>query len=194
MKRNLTRIAVALCALPASGIAMAHTGSHPLTGFVSGLTHPLLGPDHLAAMLIIGLLAGIGRHKPWMPLTAFLLCMAGGAAAGMMGIAIAGVEAGIATSVLVLGLLLATMARLPAPSGLLLVGLVALFHGNAHGSEMPLAASPALYGLGFLLSTAALQLAGAGAGRWLRRGRGEWLLRGAGVMAGGFGAWLLLGV
>ncbi len=194
MKRNLTRIAVALCASMASGIVMAHTGSHPLTGLVSGLTHPLLGPDHLAAMLAIGLLAGIGRRQQaWRPVTAFLLFMALGAGWGMMGIGIAGVEAGIATSVLILGLLLATMARLPASIGLVLVSLIAVFHGNAHGGEMPLAAMPAWYGLGFLLSTVALLLAGAGLGQWLQRGRGEWVLRGSGAMISGFGVWLLLG-
>jgi len=192
MKRNLMRIAVALCALPASGIALAHTGSHPVTGFVSGVTHPLLGADHLAAMLAIGLLAGIGRQRAGLPVTAFLLFMALGAAAGMLGIGIAGVETGIATSVLILGLLVTTMARLPAAVSVLLVSLVAVFHGSAHGSEIPLAAMPLWYGLGFLLSTAALLLGGVRLGRWLQVGRREWLLRGAGVVTCGFGTWLLL--
>jgi len=180
MKRNLMRIAVALCALPASGIALAHTGSHPVTGFVSGVTHPLLGADHLAAMLAIGLLAGIGRQRAGLPVTAFLLFMALGAAAGMLGIGIAGVETGIATSVLILGLLVTTMARLPAAVSVLLVSLVAVFHGSAHGSEIPLAAMPLWY------------LGGVRLGRWLQVGRREWLLRGAGVVTCGFGTWLLL--
>ena len=104
-----------------------------------------------------------------------------------------GVETGIATSVLVTGLLLATQARLPATVSIALVGVFALFHGSAHGAEMPATAAPLLYGLGFLVSTAALHVAGFGLGRLLQHARSAWLLRGAGVVTGGFGAWLLLG-
>ena len=110
----------------------------------------------------------------------------------MSGIALPGVEAGIAASVLVTGLLVATLARLPAAAGIALVGVFALFHGSAHGAELPSVVSPLLYGLGFLVSTAALHLSGIGLGRLAQRTRSEWLLRGAGVVTGGFGAWLLL--
>jgi len=72
------------------------------------------------------------------------------------------------------------------------VGVFALFHGSAHGAGMPFAAAPVLYGLGFLVSTAVLHLSGLGLGRLALRTRAEWLLRGAGMITGGFGAWLLL--
>jgi len=193
MKRTLIRLVTLPCALLVSGVALAHTGHHEVPGFFSGLSHPLTGPDHLAAMLAVGLWAGIGaRGQAWLPVTTFLLFMACGAALGMNGIALPGVEAGIAASVLVMGLLVATLARLPATASIALVGVFALFHGSAHGADMPFAAAPVLYGLGFLVSTAVLHLSGLGLGRIAQRTRTAWLLRGAGMITGGFGAWLLL--
>jgi len=94
--------------------------------------------------------------------------------------------------VLVMGLLVATLARLPATASIALVGVFALFHGSAHGADMPFAAAPVLYGLGFLVSTAVLHLSGLGLGRIAQRTRTAWLLRGAGMITGGFCAWLLL--
>lgn len=189
MKRNTIRLFTLPCALLVSGMALAHSGNHEAAGFTSGFSHPLTGLDHLAAMLAVGLWAAISlRHRAWLPVVAFPVFMACGAYAGMPG-----VETGIATSVLVTGLLLATQARLPATVSIALVGVFALFHGSAHGAEMPATAAPLLYGLGFLVSTAALHVAGFGLGRLLQHARSTWLLRGAGVMTGGFGAWLLLG-
>jgi len=193
MKRTLIRLVTLPCTLAVSGMALAHTGHHEVSGFLSGLGHPLTGPDHLAAMLAMGLWAGIGAHqRAWLPVTTFLVFMTCGAALGMSGIALPGVESGIAASVLVMGLLVATLTRLPAGAVVALVGVFALFHGGAHGAEMPLAAAPVFYGLGFLASTAVLHLSGLGLGRLAQRSRAEWLLRGAGVITGGFGAWLLL--
>ena len=193
MKRTLIRLVTLPCALLVSGVALAHTGHHDVSGFLSGLGHPLTGPDHLAAMLAVGLWAGIGaRGQAWLPVTTFLVFMTCGALLGMSGIAVPGVEAGIDASVLVMGLLVATLARLPATAVIALVGVFALFHGSAHGAEMPSAVSPVLYGLGFLVSTAALHLGGIGLGRLAQRTRAEWLVRGAGVITGGFDAWLLL--
>ncbi|MGB7932942.1 MAG: HupE/UreJ family protein [Gammaproteobacteria bacterium] len=193
MKRNLIRLVTLPCALLFSGMVMAHTGHHDVSGFLSGLSHPFTGPDHLAAMLAVGLWAGINtRGQAWLPVTAFLVFMSCGAVLGMSGIAMSGVEAGIAASVLVTGLLVATLARLPTGAVIALVGVFALFHGSAHGAEMPSAVTPVLYGLGFLVSTVALHLGGIGLGRLAQRTRVEWLVRGAGVITGGFGAWLLL--
>lgn len=194
MKRNIIRFVTLLCAPLVSGAVMAHTGHHQVSGLLSGIGHPLMGLDHLAAMLAVGLWAGIGvRRQVWLPVTTFLVFMAGGAALAMGGVGLPGVEAGIAASLLVMGLLVATWARLPAAASVALVGVFALFHGSAHGTEMPFAVAPLLYGFGFLVSTAILHLAGIGLGRLVQRARAEWLLRGAGVMTGGFGAWLLLG-
>jgi urease accessory protein len=193
MKRILTGVVILPFTLAFSGLAMAHPGGHGLPGLVGGLAHPLTGPDHLAAMLAVGLWAGSGaRARTWSPVAAFLVFMACGALLGMNGIDVPGVEAGIAASVLVVGLLVATLARLPASVSFALVGGFALLHGAAHGAEAPAAASALLYGLGMLVSTAALQLCGIGLGRLAQRSRTEWLLRGAGVITGGFGAWLLL--
>jgi len=193
MKRNPIRLVTLPCALMFSGLALAHPGHHDVAGMLGGLSHPLTGLDHLAAMLAVGLWAGSGdRARAWPPVAAFLVFMVCGVALGMRGIALPGVEAGIAASVLVMGLLVATLARLPASAALALVGVFALFHGSAHGAGMPDAVSPVLYGLGFLASTALMHLGGIGLGRLAQRTRTEWLVRGAGAITGGFGAWLLL--
>ncbi len=189
---NLLRTLTALLALGASTTALAHTG-HDVQGLASGLAHPLLGLDHLAAMLAVGLWASRQRGAPaWRPLAVFLVAMAGGALLGWGGVALPGLETGIALSVLVLGgLLLAGGTR---AGGLLpLIGLFALYHGQAHGLELPLSAHPGAYALGFLLTTAALQLTGLALGRLALRHRGQGWLRLAGAAAGGLGAWLLLG-
>jgi urease accessory protein len=193
MKRTLIRLVTLPCVLAVSGAALAHTGHHDVSGFLGGLGHPLTGLDHLTAMLAVGLWAGMNNRAPaWLPVATFLVFMTCGAVVGMSGIVLPGVEAGIAASVLVMGLLVATLARLPATAGIALVGVFALFHGSAHGAEMPSAAAPVLYGLGFLATTAALHFGGLGLGRLAQRTRAEWLVRGAGVITGGFGAWLLL--
>lgn len=194
MNRNMIRLITLPCVLSVPAMSMAHTGSHEVTGFIGGISHPLAGLDHLAAMLAVGLWAAVGfRRQAWLPVTACLVFMTCGAVAGMAGIGMPGVETGIATSLLVTGLLVATRARLPASSGIALVGVFALFHGSAHGVEMPATAAPLLYGLGFLVSTAILHMGGVGLGQLAQRSRSAWLLRGAGVMTGGVGAWLLLG-
>jgi urease accessory protein len=193
MKRTLIRLVTLPCALSVSGMALAHTGHHEVPGFLGGLSHPLTGLDHLAAMLAVGLWAGMNtRGQAWLPVTAFLVFMTCGALLGISGLVLPGVEAGIAASVLVMGLLVTTLARLPAAAVIALIGVFALFHGGAHGAEMPSAATPVLYGLGFLVATAALHLGGLGLGRLARRTRAEWLARSAGMITGGFGAWLLL--
>jgi len=193
MKRKLTGLVILPLALGFSGLAMAHPGGHGLPGLLGGLAHPLTGLDHLAAMLAVGLWAGSGgRARTWSPVAAFLVFMACGALSGMNGIHVPGVEAGIAASVLVMGLLVATLVRLPASVSFALVGGFALFHGAAHGAEAPAAASPLLYGLGMLVATAALQLCSIWLGRLAQRTRTEWLVRGAGMITGGFGAWLVL--
>ncbi len=194
MKKNAIRMVAALGAFSASGIAVAHTGSHEVSGFFSGITHPLMGLDHLAVILAVGLWLGVSaRRQAPLLMSVFLAVMAMGAAAGAAGLALPGIETGIAASLLMAGLLVASLARLPMHASLVLVAAFALFNGAAHGSEMPVSATPLLYGAGMLLSTALLQLAGIGLGQLAQRVRAEWLLRGAGIVGGGFGAWLLLG-
>lgn len=189
---KLKQLVMALFILPVPGAVMAHTG-HDVAGLASGFVHPLSGLDHLAAMLAVGLWAGLtAGRRAWIPVAAFMGFMSLGAVLGMTGIPLPGVEAGIAASLLVMGLLLVSLARLPVAVSTALVGAFALFHGHAHGAEMPSAATPLLYGLGFILATGTLHLAGIGFSRWMQHFKAEWMLRGAGVLTGGLGAWLLL--
>jgi urease accessory protein len=150
--------------------AFAHTfGAHGM-GLVAGLSHPLLGLDHLLAMTAVGLWAAqLGGQALWRIPLAFVTSMAAGALLGAYGLTLPGVEAGIAVSVLLLGLLIAAAARLPIAAGMGLVALFALFHGHAHGLEMPQAAAPWGYGLGMLLSTALLHGLGVLAGIKVRQ-------------------------
>jgi urease accessory protein len=151
-------LAVVCCV---AGPAAAHTGSHGVTGFVSGLTHPLSGLDHLLAMIAIGLWAAQqGGRALWAVPAAFLGAMLAGGGLALAGLSLPHVETGIAVSVLVLGLLVATRRQWAVVAGIVVAAGFAVFHGHAHGLEMPQAASPALYALGFVLATAVLHGAG----------------------------------
>lgn len=149
-----------------AGAASAHTGDHGNTGFSGGLVHPFMGLDHLLAMVAVGLWASqqAGRVR-WAVPVAFVGAMALGAGLAVAGWVMPHVELGIAVSVLVLGLLVATRTPASLQSGLGLVAMFALFHGTAHGLEMPQASSPMLYALGFLLSTLVLHGVGMASGR-----------------------------
>jgi urease accessory protein len=194
MNLHIKRLLLALCLLPLSGVALAHPGHGAVTGFATGFAHPFTGLDHITAMLAVGMWAGmtVGR-RAWIPVAAFMGFMMVGAVFGIYGIPFPGIEAGIASSVLVMGLLLVSLVRLPVVASVALVGGFALFHGNAHGIEIPSAAAPLLYSVGFLLATGALHLGGIALGRWAQTSRAEWALRGTGLMTTAFGAWLLLG-
>jgi urease accessory protein len=155
MKHSRTIALTALCLF--AGTASAHTGSHTVTGFVSGLAHPLLGLDHVLAMVAIGLWAAQqGGRALWAVPAAFVSAMVLGGVLAMSGLALPHGETAIALSVLVLGLLIATRRQWAVKAGMALAAGFAVFHGYAHGLEMPLATSPALYGLGFVLATLGL--------------------------------------
>lgn len=179
--------ALALSALPA--VAHAHTfGAHD-AGFVHGFLHPVGGLDHLLAMVAVGLWAAQrGGAALWALPVAFVAAMIGGGLLGMAGIGLPGVELGIVGSVVALGALIALQSRLALPASVAAVALFAVFHGHAHGAEMPEAAEPLLYGLGFALATALLHGAGVaaalGARRLTRNGAGALALRGAGALIG----------
>jgi urease accessory protein len=128
----------------------------------AGFIHPLTGVDHLLAMFCIGVLsARIGGRAIWMVPGAFVSVMLVGGICGMRGLGLPAPEIGIAVSVLGLGALLALGDRTPTQVACVAAGLFGLYHGFAHGREMPLAISPALYAVGFLVSTAGLHVAGA---------------------------------
>ena len=145
--------------------ALAHTGAGAVHGLTHGFMHPLGGFDHSLAMVAVGIFAAqLGGRALWLVPMAFVLMMAGGGAASMAGIAVPFVEIGIAGSVAVLGAIVALRVRAPVAIAMGLVGLFAVFHGYAHGAEMPGTAGGAVYGLGFMAATALLHAVGVGFG------------------------------
>lgn len=186
------RFVLLLLLSSAAQTGFAHTGVGPVDGVFSGFVHPLLGPDHLLAMLSVGLWAVFvspGSRRPWVLPLAFMAFMLAGGAIGAAGLPWIGVEAGIALSVLLLGGLVAGMARVSRPFAVVLVGLFALFHGHAHGAEMAEGADFAAYALGFVGATGLLHLAGIVLGRRLLSRPA--LYRACGGAIGGLGALLL---
>jgi len=146
-------------------LAHAHVGVGETGGFLHGLGHPSSGLDHICAMIAVGLWAAqMGGRSIWaVPLT-FVSVMALGGVLGMIGINVPFVETGIVISVLTLGVLIAASVRLPLVASIIIVGLFAIFHGHAHGTEMPGTASGLAYGAGFILGTAFLHACGIGLG------------------------------
>ena len=150
------------------GLAQAHPG-HNVSGLAAGITHPLMGMDHLLAMVAVGLCgAKLGGAARWLLPLLFVAVMLVGGALAMAGVHLPGVELGIVGSVIVLGALLVVVQRgQTAPVALLVAGF-SLFHGYAHGAEMPAAAGALSYALGFAVATAALHAAGLFGGLWLQ--------------------------
>lgn len=137
--------------------ALAHTGAGSTHGFTAGLLHPLFGLDHVLAMVAVGLWAGlIGGRAVWAWPAAFVSAMILGAMLGIAGAPLPWVETAIAASVLVLGLAVAWRISLPVLAGVALCGAFAVFHGYAHGAELPHEAEAATYVAGFSLATALL--------------------------------------
>jgi urease accessory protein len=167
---NARRLAACLVTvLLAATPALAHTGS-VAGGFFGGLAHPVFGPDHVVAMVAVGLWgAFLGPPAIWLLPVVFPLVMAFGGVLGIIGVPIPAVEAGIAASAVVLGLMVALKARPPIWIAAALVGAFAIFHGHAHGAELPAGADAIAYSLGFVIATGALHLCGIAFGllaRW----------------------------
>jgi urease accessory protein len=168
MKPALPKLMLLLCTLP--GLALAHTGAGQTAGFLHGLSHPIGGMDHLLAMVAVGLWAAqMGGRALWIVPCTFVGAMILGGAAGFSALPLPFIEQGILASVLVLGLLIAFACRLPLPYSVTLVGVFALFHGYAHGAEMPAALGAASYVAGFTCATATLHAAGMGIGLILQK-------------------------
>ncbi len=174
--------------------AFAHEEVEGGVGFLTGLLHPALGFDHLLAMLSVGILSvQIGGHAIWHVPATFVLIMIFGGFLGMQGIEIPMVEAGIAISVIVLGIALAAEKFIPEWVAIISVAIFGAFHGHAHGTEMPLIANPWHYGLGFVTGTALIHLMGVFVGFGFRRlHRGPGLLRATGIGIAGIGCYFLL--
>jgi len=181
-KSTLLRTAVVVLGALLPSFACAHTGVGEAGGFVHGLAHPAGGLDHVCAMLAVGLWAAqTGGRSVWAVPLAFVGVMTLGGALPLLGIGLPLVEQGIALSVLLLGVLIAASVRLPLWLGSGLVGLFALWHGHAHGAEMPAAASGIDYALGFVLATAALHVIGIAFGLGMQRLMRERVIRAAGA-------------
>ena len=181
--------------LLAAGAAQAHTGEGVQGGLVSGFTHPLFGWDHVVAMVAVGLWgAFLGRPAIWLLPVVFPLVMAFGGALGVAGLPLPAVEAGIALSGVILGLLVAFGARAPLWVAAIVVGVFAVFHGHAHGTELPAAANPYAYALGFVVATGLLHLAGIAFGQLTLRPWGTYAVRAAGAVIAAVGAAFLTGV
>lgn len=159
MRRSLA--AAAVLALFASA-AWAHADAADTTGgFLAGFLHPLLGWDHVVAMVAVGLWgAFLGMPAIWVLPVVFPLVMAFGGVLGVVGVPIPAVETGIALSAIVLGAMVAMAARPPLAFAAVIVGAFAIFHGHAHGTELPAATNPLVFSLGFMLATGLLHACG----------------------------------
>ncbi len=158
-------LATGLLALIAPATAWAHVGVGTPVGFAHGFAHPIGGLDHVLAMIAVGMFAAnLGGRALWAVPAAFVSLMAVGGALGIAQVTLPYVELGIAISVVVLGLLVALQVRWPVAVAMAVVGLFAVFHGHAHGSEMPLNAAAASYAAGFIIATALLHSVGIGLG------------------------------
>jgi urease accessory protein len=169
MEASAIRLFAGLLWLAAASPALAHTGSVS-GGFAGGLSHPLFGPDHVAAMVAVGLWgASLGPPAIYILPVVFPLVMALGGVLGILGVPLPGVEIGIAVSAAVLGMVVALAARPPLWVAGFIVGAFAIFHGYAHGAELPPGADALAYSAGFVIATGCLHLFGIAFGllaRW----------------------------
>ncbi len=192
---RLALFSLVFATLPSA--AFAHTGVGETSGFMSGFLHPMGGLDHVLAMVAVGLLAArLGGRALWLVPLSFVTMMVLGGIAGASGVGLPFVELGIAGSILVLGFVIALGRQIPTSLAMVLAGFFAIFHGHAHGTEMPIDAAGFTYGLGFAVATALLHGAGLALGISADRLAGAWSAKasrfaggavaaaGAGIMAG----------
>lgn len=193
-ERKTILLAISLISSLFSGIAHAHGVQGD--GLINGIMHPVFGVDHLLAMVAVGVLSvQLGGRAIWavpMAFVAFMLC---GGCLGMLGMPFFAVETGIASSVLLLGIAIAFDRKMTTVLPMLFVGVFALFHGYAHGIEMPDLAKPALYAIGFIVATTFLHIAGIFIGKTAEHFRhGRALLRYTGAGVAGIGFAILFGL
>jgi urease accessory protein len=193
---TLSRLApLGLLLLLAAPEAFAHAEEGVAGGLISGLLHPVLGPDHLVAMVAVGLWgAQLGAPAIWLLPITFPIVMAIGGLLGVAGVPVPGIELGIALSALALGIMVAFSLRPPLWAAALLVGIFAVFHGHAHGTELPAAANPLAYGVGFVVATGLLHLAGILLGVLVRWPAGAKVVRGVGAAIAALGVYFSAGV
>ena len=165
---------------PAS--AYAHIQQGAAGGFLTGFLHPISGLDHVLAMVAVGLWgAQLGAPAIWVLPVAFPLVMAMGGMLGLIGVPVPGIEHGIAASAILLGAAVLFEVRASLVMTALLIGVFAIFHGHAHGTELPPGQSALLYSMGFVFATGCLHALGIGIGAVHRWTWGQKLLRAAGA-------------
>jgi urease accessory protein len=192
MKRILPVIALMVLG---AGPAFAHPGHGLTDSFAAGVAHPLSGLDHISVMIAVGLWAALkGGRALWIWPAAFVGVMLAGGALGMAHVALPFVESGILASVVALGLLVALAGDLPVSVGAAIIGVFALFHGHAHGSEVAETVSGAEYMAGFAVATATLHLVGIGFAQLMARAQLRPAIRIAGALCVAVGAGLIVGV
>lgn len=197
MSRNSNLLAVLALAvlLVAPEAAWAHSAHGVAGGFLSGLAHPVLGWDHVVAMVAVGLWgAFLGAPAIWLLPIVFPLVMAFGAVLGVVGVPVPAVETGIAASAVVLGLLIVLKAKPALFVAAVIVAVFAIFHGYAHGTELPAAANPAAYGVGFVIATGLLHLAGIAFGMLVRWPQGVYAVQAGGGVISAVGLAFLFGL
>jgi urease accessory protein len=189
-------VTTALCAMALLWplAAWAHVESGQAGGFLSGLSHPVSGLDHVVAMVAVGLWgAQLGAPALWVLPVAFPMLMAFGGMLGLVGIPVPGIEIGIALSAVVLGALVLGQVRLPLAAAVAVVAFFAVFHGHAHGTELEAGQNAILYSLGFVVATGMLHGAGIVIGLIQRLEFGRHVLRGAGALVAAAGIYFLWG-
>lgn len=186
--------AVLAASLTAASPAVAHIGSLG-GGLAAGFTHPLFGADHVAAMVAVGLWgAFLGAPAIWLLPVLFPLAMAAGGVLGIVAVPLPGIETGIAVSAIVLGAMVAWAARPPLWIAAVLVGAFAIFHGHAHGAELPPGADAVAFSAGFVVATGLLHLGGIGFGLLARWRIGRLAVRAAGAAIAAAGIVFLSGL
>ena len=165
VRRQRGAAALAVLAILWAQNAYAHAQAGEATGVLTGFLHPISGLDHVLAMVAVGLWgAQLGAPAIWVLPVAFPLVMALGGMLGLMGVPLPGIEYGIAASALLLGVAVALEVRASVVVTALLVGVFAIFHGHAHGTELPPGQSALLYSMGFVIATGGLHAVGIGIG------------------------------
>lgn len=193
---RLAIAAVALAMLPSA--ALAHVGVGDTHGFTAGFSHPIGGLDHILAMVLVGVFAWQldAWAALWLVPATFVLVMAIGGGLGVMGVDVPFVEIGIALSIVVLGAIVAAGVKAPVAVAMGIVGLFAIFHGYAHGAEMPEDAGALTYAAGFMLATALLHCVGIAIGfliGWVSERSGPVLVRAVGGLTALVGVGILTG-
>jgi len=177
------RRAITVLAILNAQTALAHVQRGEAAGFLTGFRHPISGWDHVLAMVAVGLWgAQLGAPAIWVLPVAFPLVMAMGGMLALIGVPLPGIEVGIAASAVLLGAAVMFEVRPPLVVAASLVGVFAVFHGHAHGTELPAGQSALLYSMGFVIATGSLHALGIGIGTVHRWTWGRTLLRAAGAV------------